>query len=94
MCRCRRDSGPGRRLALHAAAARHWPRAVQAPLALHMHTDKSMFQVLVSPAEVGSDSFVLQLMNGDASPLAAKEATVILSLPERGIEPLERKAYA
>jgi copper transport protein len=66
--------------------------AVRAPLALHMHTDKSMFQVLVSPAEVGSDSFVLQLMNGDASPLAAKEATVILSLPERGIEPLERKA--
>jgi copper transport protein len=66
--------------------------AVQAPLALHMHTDKSMFQVLVSPAGVGSDSFVLQLMNGDASPLAAKEATVILSLPERGIEPLERKA--
>jgi copper transport protein len=66
--------------------------AVQAPLALHMHIDKSMFQVLVSPAGVGSDSFVLQLMNGDASPLAAKEATVILSLPERGIEPLERKA--
>jgi copper transport protein len=57
-----------------------------------MHIDKSMFQVLVSPAGVGSDSFVLQLMNGDASPLAAKEATVILSLPERGIEPLERKA--
>ena len=51
-----------------------------------------MFQVLISPAEVGNDSFVLQLMNGDASPLAAKEATVILSLPERGIEPLERKA--
>lgn len=66
--------------------------AVQAPLALHMHSEKTMFQVLVSPAEVGSDSFVLQLMNGDASPLAVKEATVILSLPERGIEPLERKA--
>jgi copper transport protein len=66
--------------------------AVQAPLALHMHSDKTMFQVLVSPAEVGSDSFVLQLMNGDASPLTAKEAAVILSLPERGIEPLERKA--
>jgi copper transport protein len=32
------------------------------------------------------------LMNGDASPFAAKEATLILSLPERGIEPLERAA--
>ena len=31
-------------------------------------------------------------MNGDASPLAAKETTLILSLPERDIEPLERKA--
>jgi len=66
--------------------------AVQAPLALHMHTDKAMFQVLVSPAEVGSDRFVLQLMNDDGSPLAAKEVTLTLSLPERGIEPLERKA--
>jgi copper transport protein len=66
--------------------------AVQAPLALHIHSEKTMFQVLVSPAEIGRDSFVLQLMNGDASPLAAKEATLILSLPERGIEPFERKA--
>ena len=64
--------------------------AVQPPLGLHIHTDNAMFQVLVPPAKVGSDSFVLQLMNGDASPLSAKEATLTLSLPERGIEPLER----
>jgi copper transport protein len=51
-----------------------------------------MFQVLISPGRVGSDSFVLQLMNGDASPLAAKEATLTLSLPARGIEPIERAA--
>jgi copper transport protein len=72
------------------------PRAlvaeVDAPLAIHIHTDAAMFQVLVSPGKVGSDNFVLQLMNGDASPLQAKEATLILSLPERGIEPLERTA--
>ena len=51
-----------------------------------------MFQVLVSPGKVGVDHFVLQLMNGDGSPLPAKEATLTLSLPERGIEPFERKA--
>jgi copper transport protein len=72
------------------------PRAlaadVDAPLVIHIHTDEAMFQVLVSPAKVGDDSFVLQLMNGDGSPLAAKEATLTLSLPERGIEPLERNA--
>jgi copper transport protein len=72
------------------------PRALAAsirpPLAIHIHSDHAMFQVLVSPGRVGTDDFVLQLMNGDASPLPAKEATLVLSLPERGIEPLERVA--
>jgi copper transport protein len=66
--------------------------AIATPLAIHIHTETAMFQVLISPGTVGTDSFVLQLMDGDASPLAAKEATLALSLPERGIEPLERKA--
>ena len=66
--------------------------AVGKPLAIHIHTETAMFQVLISPGTVGTDSFVLQLMNGDASPLVAKEAVLALSLPERGIEPLERKA--
>jgi len=65
---------------------------VDAPLAVHIHTEAAMFQVLVSPGKVGGNGFVLQLMNGDASPLQAKEATLVLSLPERGIEPLERTA--
>ncbi len=38
------------------------------------------------------DDFVLQLMTGEATPLQAKEATLTLSLPERGIEPMERDA--
>jgi copper transport protein len=66
--------------------------AAETPLAVHIHTEEAMFQVLVSPGKVGTNSFVLQLMQGDASPLVAKEATLILSLPERGIEPLERAA--
>ncbi|MBR1120672.1 copper resistance protein CopC [Bradyrhizobium lablabi] len=72
------------------------PRALaastQPPLAIHIHTDAAMFQVLISPGKVGTDNFVLQLMNGDASPLEAKEVTLTLSLPERGVEALERKA--
>jgi copper transport protein len=73
------------------------PRALLAPasappLAIHIHTEHAMFQVLVSPGKVGNDDFVLQLMNGDGSPLSAKEATLTLSLPERGIEPMERPA--
>jgi copper transport protein len=68
------------------------PRSLlpDAPLAVHIHTDKAMFQVLISPGRVGSDSFVLQLMNGDGSLLHAKEATLALSIPSRGIEQIER----
>jgi copper transport protein len=51
-----------------------------------------MFQVLVSPGKPGVDDFVLQLMTGEATPLIAKEVTLTLSLPERGIEPMERGA--
>ena len=70
------------------------PRTIvpETPLAIHIHSDKAMFQVLVSPGKAGLDDFVLQLMTGEGTPLAAKEATLTLSLPERGIEPMERKA--
>ena len=69
------------------------PRSLvpDAPLAIHIHSDKAMFQVLVSPGRVGSDDFVLQLMNGDGTLLHAKEATLTLSLPERGIDEIERQ---
>jgi len=72
------------------------PRALAemapAPLAVHIHTETAMFQVLISPGKVGTDDFVLQLMTGDGSKLPAKEATLTLSLPARGIEPFERNA--
>jgi copper transport protein len=70
------------------------PRSIlpETPLAIHIHTDKAMFQVLVSPGVIGNDNFVLQLMDGDGSPLQAKEATLSLSMPERGIEAIEHDA--
>jgi copper transport protein len=75
-----------------AALAASSAAAQQPPLALHIHSERAMFQVLISPGHVGIDSFVLQLMSGDGDMLPAKEATLTLSLPERGIEPLERTA--
>ena len=66
--------------------------AAAEPLAIHIHSEQAMFQVLISPGAVGSDNFVLQLMSGDGNLLPVKEATLVLSLPERGIEPLQRKA--
>ena len=66
--------------------------SVAVPLSIHIHTDRAMFQVLISPGKVGSNDFVLQPMTGDAALLPAKEATLAVSLPERGIEPIERRA--
>ena len=68
------------------------PLAAAPPLAIHIHSESAMFQVLISPGTVGADDFVLQLMSGEGNLLPVKEATLILSLPERGIEPLERAA--
>jgi copper transport protein len=86
-------SRAGRSLGLVAIAVlAASPPAVAAPLAIHIHTENAMFQVLVSPGAVGIDNFVLQLMSGDGNPLQVKEATLVLSLPGHGIEPLARKA--
>jgi copper transport protein len=68
------------------------PMAAAPPLTIHIHSERAMFQVLVSPGTVGTDSFVLQLMSGDGNLLPVREATMVLSLPGRGIDPLERKA--
>ena len=66
--------------------------ATAKPLAIHIHSERAMFQVLVSPGTVGTDSFVLQLMSGDGNLLQVREAAVVLSLPGSGIAPMQRKA--
>jgi len=84
---------PGRSLAVAAIAMRaSFAAAADTPLAIHIHSERAMFQVLVSPGTVGTDSFVLQLMSGEGNLLPVKEATLVLTLPARGIEPLTRKA--
>jgi copper transport protein len=80
------------RLPIAAAALTALCPAAAGPLAIHIHGDHAMFQVLISPGTVGTDSFVLQLMNGDGSPLRAREARLTLSQPEHGVAPLERTA--
>jgi copper transport protein len=63
--------------------------AAAAPLAIHIHSERAMFQVLISPGTVGTDGFVLQRVSGDGNRLQVKDAAPVLSLPERGIEALE-----
>ena len=71
------------------------PRALAAavtPLAIHIHTEKAMFQVLVSPGKGRRRQLRAAVDERRRQPAGGKEATLTLSLPERGIEPLERKA--
>jgi copper transport protein len=82
----------GRRLLLVLGALPGAPSSAATPLAVHIHTDKAMFQVLISPGAVGIDSFVLQLMTGEGTPLPVKEAILVLSPPDQGVEPLRRSA--
>jgi copper transport protein len=74
------------------AALTSSPPVAATPLAVHIHTDNAMFQVLISPGTVGSDSFVLQLMNGEGTLLSVREATLTLNPPVSGAAPLTRKA--
>nr|WP_244422846.1 CopD family protein [Bradyrhizobium sp. ORS 278] len=70
------------------------PRSLarEAPLGLHTHGDRAMFQVLMFPGRVGPNHVLLQLMNPDGSRLQAKEVTLTLQIPAKGIGPIERKA--
>ena len=68
------------------------PLPAATPLGLHIHSDKAMFQVLISPGTVGADNFVLQLMSGEGTLLTVKEATLVLIPPGQGMAPLELKA--
>ena len=74
------------------AALASLPLAATTPLAVHIHTDNAMFQVLISPGTVGSDNFVLQLMNGEGALLAVREATLTLNPPGASAASLARKA--
>jgi copper transport protein len=72
------------------------PRALVAevmkPLAFHLHTGQATAEIEVSPGIPGTDRMAVRLMNSEMGPLLAKQVLVSLSLPERGIEALERMA--
>lgn len=70
--------------ALAEAAAR--------PAELHIHTEKAMAEVTVSPGHVGPVSVGIVIMTGDFGPLDAKGLTLIVSNPAAGIEPIRRTA--
>lgn len=74
------------------------PRALEAaaalPVSLHIHTEKAMAMVTVTPGHAGPVSVSIALQAGDLGPLDAKEVTLTLANPAAGIEPFRRPARA
>ena len=72
------------------------PRALAAaaalPASVHIHTEKAMADISVTPGRAGPVTITVSLLDGEFGPLAAKELRLALSRPEAGIEPIERQA--
>lgn len=72
------------------------PRALAAaaaqPASVHIHAEKAMADISVTPGRAGPVTIAVSLLDGEFGPLAAKELRLALSQPEAGIEPIERQA--
>ncbi|RXT53919.1 copper resistance protein CopC [Bosea sp. Tri-44] len=72
------------------------PRAIAAamaqPASVHIHTNKAMADISLTPGRAGPVTITVSLLDGEFGPLAAKELRLALSRPEAGIEPIERQA--
>jgi copper transport protein len=72
------------------------PRAIEAaaaaPVSVHIHTEKAMAEVVVTPGHAGPVSVSIAILTGDFGPLDAQEVTLTLANPAAGIEPIKRPA--
>ena len=62
------------------------------PVRLHIHTEKAMVDVTLTPGHAGPVTAKLYFQSGDFGPLTPKEVTLSFARPEAGIEQIERKA--
>jgi copper transport protein len=77
-----RFTPPPRSLLATAAAALH----------IHIHTDKAMADLQISPAGTEGRQIMISLLNVEFGPLPAKEVVLVLAKPDAGIEPLRLDA--
>jgi copper transport protein len=70
------------------------PRAliVAEPFFTHIHTERMMADITVSPDRAGPVSIAIQLRTPDEAALFAKNVSVTLSSPDNGIEPSSAEA--
>ncbi|MDH6233448.1 copper transport protein [Mesorhizobium soli] len=79
---CWRFTPPPRALAIAAAQ----------PASTHIHTEKAMADVTVTPGRAGPVTVSAIIMTGDFGALDAKEVSFVFSNPAAGIQPIKRKA--
>jgi copper transport protein len=66
--------------------------AAAEPAAIHIHTEKAMADLTITPGRVGPITVSMVIMTGDFGPLPAKEVTLTIANPVAGIEPITRLA--
>lgn len=62
------------------------------PALVHIHTDRMMADLKLTPGRAGPVTATIVVMRGDFTPLVPKEVTLILSQAAAGIEPIRRVA--
>ncbi|WP_311030525.1 copper resistance CopC/CopD family protein [Mesorhizobium koreense] len=63
------------------------------PVSVHIHAERAMASITVSPGRAGPVSVSAFVVGGDLEPLDAKEVTLSFSMPSAGIEPIRREAH-
>jgi copper transport protein len=63
-----------------------------APISVHLHGEKAMATLTVSPGRAGAVAVSAFVTGGDFEPLDAKAVTLSFSMPAAGIEPIRREA--
>jgi copper transport protein len=66
--------------------------AAAVPAVLHIHSDKAMADLEITPGKAGPVRVSIGIMTGDFGPLDAKAVTLVLSNPDAGIEAIRRPA--
>lgn len=66
--------------------------AAAPPVSIHIHADKAMAELAVTPGRAGPVEVSAVILAPDFTSLAPKEVTFVLSNPQAGIEPMRRKA--
>jgi copper transport protein len=71
------------------------PRALiepAAPLYAHIHTDRAMADIRLTPGQAGPVEVSLGFQTGDSGELVPREVEVVFAQPEAGIEPIRLTA--